>query len=280
MAQSGRVPRRPSPPVLAFGVEPSDRAYRLRLARYPALAEILAGLVRARPAGAPRLELLDVGVGRGRSLRYAEPLGVADRIRWVGVDLDPRTPERLHRREVWQVVLADVARGLPFRAARFDVVVLEQVIEHVREPAALLGEVARCLRPGGTLVLGAPIFPPGIAALRALLPERGAPDHGVQGAIGVHGAHGAHGAHGVPGVHGHVGAYSLPSLRRLVRSVGAFDVRHARGFRSVSGGVLAPLESRRWWWRANAAFGRALPWFCAEVQIVAVRRGEPGGGPG
>jgi len=58
---------------------------------------------------------------------------------------------------------------------------------------------------------------------------------------------------------------------RLVRSTGAFDVCDVRGFRSFSGGIAAPLEDFRWWWRANAAFGRAFPSFCAEVQIVAVR---------
>lgn len=243
----------PPAPVLAFGVEPSDRAYRLRLARYPALADTLAAVVRSRPADAPPFSLLDVGVGRGRTLRYLEPHGVADRVRWVGIDLDPRTPERVHRREAWRLVHGDVSRPLPFRDAAFDAVVCEQVMEHVADPAALLREIGRCVRPGGTLVLGVPTFPPGIAALRGLLPERG---H-----VGEH------------GVHGHVGAFSLLSLRRLVRSVGAFDEIDARGFRAASGGVLAPLEDHRWWWRWNAFWGRHLPWLCAEVQVVLRRRG-------
>ena len=248
---SSSSPRSTSP-VLAFGVEPSDRAYRLRLARYPALAETLAAVVRARPADAGPLRLLDVGVGRGRTLRYLEPHGFADRVRWVGIDLDPRTAARVHRRDAWRLVHGDVARPLPFRDGAFDFVVCEQVMEHVGNPAALLREIARCLRPGGTLVLGVPTFPPGIAALRGLLPDRGHEgDHGVRG---------------------HVGAYSLRSLRRVVRSVGSFDEIGARGFRFASGGILAPLEDRRWWWRWNAWWGRRLPSLCAEVQTVLRRR--------
>jgi SAM-dependent methyltransferase len=241
-----------TPPKLAFGVEPSDRAYRLRLARYPALADTLAALVRARGDAAPRLRLLDVGVGRGRTLRYLEPLGVADRVRFVGIDLDPRLAGRVHGRERWGLVRGDVARGLPFRDGSFDAAACEQVLEHVEDPAALLREIARCLRGGGTLVLGVPTFPPGVAALRGLLPERGGDaEHGV---------------------HGHVAAFSLPSLRRLVRNVAAFDEVAARGFRAASGGLLAPLEDRRWWWRWNAAWGRAFPSLCAEVQLVLRRR--------
>jgi SAM-dependent methyltransferase len=247
----------PRAPVLAFGVEPSDRRYRLRLARYPALAATLAEVLAARGAAAPPLRLLDVGVGRGRTLRYLEPTGLAERVRWVGIDLDPRTAQRVHRREAWRLVHGDVSRPLPFRDGAFDAVVCEQVLEHVEDPSALLAEIARCLVPGGTLVLGVPTFPPGIAALRGLLPHRGD--------VGEH------------GVHGHVGAWSLPSLRRLVRRSGAFDEALARGFRVASGGFLAPLEDRAWWWRWNAALGRALPVLCAEVQLV-LRRLPPGTG--
>jgi hypothetical protein len=46
---------------LAFGVEPSERAYRLRLARYKALAETIAAYARETEGQQPRLKLLDVG---------------------------------------------------------------------------------------------------------------------------------------------------------------------------------------------------------------------------
>lgn len=45
---------------------------------------------------------------------------------------------------------------LPFADQSFDTVLCTQVIEHVPEPARLLAEIARVLRPGGLLLLTAP----------------------------------------------------------------------------------------------------------------------------
>jgi SAM-dependent methyltransferase len=236
---------------LAFGVEPSNRSYRLRLARYPALAATIAAFVRTSPG---RVRLLDAGVGRGRSRRHLEPLGVADRVDFHGLDLHPEMGARCHDRAHWRLVRADVARRLPYKDAAFDAIVCEQVLEHVDDPAGALAEFARCLRPGGLLVVGVPTFPPGVAGLR----DRIAP--------WFH-------AH-TEGEHGHVRTFTKGAIVALVRATGAFDVREVRGFRSFSGGVTSFLEDYRWWWRLNGAFGRAFPSFCAEVQIVAVRRDD------
>ena len=236
--------------TLAFGVEPSDRRYRLRLARYPALAEAVAEFIRAQPG---HVRLLDAGVGRGRTRRYLAPLGLADdRVEFHGMDVAEDLGARCHDAAEWRLVRADISRTFPWRDAAFDVVVCEQVLEHVDEPEAALREIARCLRPGGLLVAGVPTFPPGVAWLR----DRVAPD-----------AHATEGRE-----HGHVRTFTKSGFVALVHAGGAFDVRAVRGFRSFSGGLAAPLEDHRWWWHANAAFGRALPSLCAEVQVVALRR--------
>jgi SAM-dependent methyltransferase len=239
-------------PRLAFDVEPADRRYRLRLARYPALAAAVAEFVRTSSG---RARLLDVGVGRGRTRRYLAPLGVADRVEFHGVDLAADLDVRCHESAAWRLVRADVAKPLPYRDARFDVVVCEQVLEHVDDPRAALVEIARVLRNGGLLVFGVPTFPPGVAGLRDLV----APDRHAQDGAG----------------HGHVRTFTKGAAVALVRGVGAFDVEDVRGFRSFSGGIASPLEDFRWWWRVNAAFGRALPSFCAEVQITATRNRAP-----
>src|SRR6185436_2813909 len=97
---------------LAFGVEESQRRFRLRLARYPALADTLAAFVRASPG---RVRLLDAGVGRGRSRRYLGPHGVVPRVTFHGLDLDPELAARCSDRFGWALVRADVARSLPYR---------------------------------------------------------------------------------------------------------------------------------------------------------------------
>ena len=40
--------------------------------------------------------------------------------------------------------------ALPFPDAHFDIVMCVDVLEHVRDPEALLAEISRCLKPGGS----------------------------------------------------------------------------------------------------------------------------------
>ena len=52
------------------------------------------------------------------------------------------------------------ARIMPFSDASVDVVLITQVLEHIPDPVAVIGEIRRVLKPGGTLLLSVPsIFP-------------------------------------------------------------------------------------------------------------------------
>jgi SAM-dependent methyltransferase len=52
------------------------------------------------------------------------------------------------------------ARHMPFSDASMDVVLITQVLEHIPEPIAVISEIRRVLKPGGTLLLSVPsIFP-------------------------------------------------------------------------------------------------------------------------
>jgi len=53
--------------------------------------------------------------------------------------------------------VCDLAQ-IPVEDARFDHVLLTQVLEHIPEPAVVLGELHRVLKPDGTLWLTAPLF--------------------------------------------------------------------------------------------------------------------------
>jgi SAM-dependent methyltransferase len=50
----------------------------------------------------------------------------------------------------------DLLRRLPYDDASFDVVLLVEVIEHLENHRAALGELARVLKPGGVLILTTP----------------------------------------------------------------------------------------------------------------------------
>ena len=56
-----------------------------------------------------------------------------------------------------QVLVGDVeTMELPFEPGSFDVVLLGDVIEHLRDPAATLARLRPLLRPGGRVVLSTP----------------------------------------------------------------------------------------------------------------------------
>jgi SAM-dependent methyltransferase len=90
--------------------------------------------------------LLDVGCGSGESLRRITSMG------WEaeGVDVDPLAVENARAKGV-RVRLGDLA-SQQYPDDYFDAVYMSHVIEHVHDPAGLLRECRRVLKPGGRLV--------------------------------------------------------------------------------------------------------------------------------
>jgi SAM-dependent methyltransferase len=97
---------------------------------------------------------LDAGCGDGRHLAALARSGDWPR-RVIGTDISARILETarvaVHPLEP-ELVQANI-EALPFEDGAFDLVLCTQVIEHLLDPAAGVRELARVLRPGGTLVL-------------------------------------------------------------------------------------------------------------------------------
>jgi SAM-dependent methyltransferase len=118
--------------------------------------------------------VLDAGCGTGRALpplrAAVGPSGVV-----VGADLTPAMLEaavRAGRDRQGRLLLADVA-ALPLRSGSLDAVFASGLIAHLPQPEENLRELARVVRPGGTLALFHPI---GRAALAARQGRRLTPD--------------------------------------------------------------------------------------------------------
>ncbi len=121
----------------------------------------------------------------------------------------------------WAAVVGDAGR-LPFPAASFDVVVASEVLEHIADDAAALGELARVLLPGGCLAVTVPRFGPELvnwALSRAY--------HAVEG--------------------GHVRIYRRSQLRRRLAATGLVRTgsHHAHA-----------LHSPYWWLRCLVGVDR------------------------
>jgi ubiquinone/menaquinone biosynthesis C-methylase UbiE len=101
-------------------------------------AEVLAGK-----------SILDLGCGMG-GLSTALALAGA-RVQSLDFNSDYCRITQL-RGQRYGLALSPVngaGEALPFRDARFDVIVCLDVLEHVRAPEKLLAEIGRCLKPGG-----------------------------------------------------------------------------------------------------------------------------------
>ena len=100
--------------------------------------------------GGPGLRVLDLGCRDG-ALTSAFLSGN----RVVGVDIDRVALARASQLGV-ETVWADLDQPLPFEHASFDVVVIAEVLEHLRFPENVIAEAKRVLVPGGTLIGSVP----------------------------------------------------------------------------------------------------------------------------
>jgi SAM-dependent methyltransferase len=254
--------------TLAFGVEPGHAPYRLRQARYWELGHDVARFARERfQATGRRSDLLDVGVYDGVSRRYIEDHEGAEHVNFHGVDIFPHGRQFVYKHRDWALHHCDLEQGMPsLESNAYDIVLCEQVLEHLHDVEPALSDLARVLKPGGLIVLGVPIFPDGLHLVRRhIVPWGDALRSWWTGRVKYR---------------GHVQAFSKRSFLAQIRRTTSLAGLRARGFRVVSGGILRPLESMRWWWRWNRRLGQIVPALCIEVQVTATKRAASGaGGP-
>jgi SAM-dependent methyltransferase len=191
---------------------------------------------------APESLILDSGCGYGFTLRLLADLTEA---RLVGLDSDAariaRVRHDLRRYRQVSTVIAD-ARDMPFPDATFDHAVCSEVLEHVTDDAAVVRELARVLKPGGTLVVTVP---------SADFPFTWDPPNWVLKRLGGRHFGGERVWSGI--WYGHLRLYDLDRLSSLLRT-GEFDIIEQRPltFRTppfghlLLYGVGKPMLQRGW----------------------------------
>ncbi|HMA33862.1 MAG TPA: class I SAM-dependent methyltransferase [Chloroflexia bacterium] len=97
--------------------------------------------------------VLDIGCGRGLLLHQLRKRG------WEVAGTELSEDSARYARDVLQIdVKTANIHDLDYPAEEFDTVILWHVLEHITDPAGLLREVTRILRPGGTLLVAVPNF--------------------------------------------------------------------------------------------------------------------------
>lgn len=108
--------------------------YYRRFYLYPCLSRFLYGRV------------LDIGCGRGDFLGFYKQS--------VGVDVNPYNVEHCNSQGLDAYLVEDGC--YPFENGSFDGVIIDNVLEHLIDPAPTLIEIQRVLKPGGMLIVGVP----------------------------------------------------------------------------------------------------------------------------
>jgi SAM-dependent methyltransferase len=129
--------------------EMEDRMWYFR-ALHRRRAHWLARLLRPGPA-----RVLDAGCGTGgfiKGLRAAHPGW-----RMSGVDRSPLACRLARERSGAEITEGSVT-ALPFADGTFDAITTGDVLYHVEDVAAALGEFVRCTKPGGVVLVNEPAY--------------------------------------------------------------------------------------------------------------------------
>ncbi|WP_431860846.1 ArsR/SmtB family transcription factor [Azospirillum sp.] len=159
------IKRGRSEAAAAYFRDNAQRWHEIRSLHVPE-REVEEALLRLLPDSGPG-ELLDIGTGTGRMLEVLGPkspraVGVDQSREMLAVARSKLEAAGLRHCHVRQ---ADMYQ-LPFPSASFDTAVVHQVLHFSEDPADVLGEAARVLRPGGRLLI-VDFAPHGLEALRA-----------------------------------------------------------------------------------------------------------------
>ena len=107
-------------------------------------------MIKAAAEERIRGRLLEIGCGMGLYLQHLDPLGCET----IGLEYDLLRAQEA--KKVAKNVIGGAGENLPFHSESFDLILSNEVIEHVVDDSKAIQEMIRALVPGGRLILFCP----------------------------------------------------------------------------------------------------------------------------
>ncbi len=137
-----------------------EKAYELKRHRleadywlFKARREIIFRLIQ-KIEGKPHPRILDVGCGGGGLIKFLERKEFK---KIFGIDISGRAVERCKKRGIKDVFVEDGAET-KFDDKMFNIIIADNVLEHIKDENAALNEWNRILKKNGRLIVFVPAF--------------------------------------------------------------------------------------------------------------------------
>jgi len=114
-------------------------------------------LIRANKILGKETRILEIGCGEGNLLKNIhEEIGI-NKDKLYGIEQSEKAVLRLKDHGFKNIKCTD-AKNIPFKDKFFDIVIMAEVIEHLRDPDAVLAEIRRILKNNGIIILSFPNY--------------------------------------------------------------------------------------------------------------------------
>lgn len=196
-------------------------------------------------------KLLDVGSAQGVLAEQFQAAG----FEVTCIENNPEWVE-LARPRCRHMIVADLEKTLPELPGPYDVIVYGDVLEHLKDPLAVLTTLNRALRPGGTVIVSIPNFVHLFVRLNVICGRFEYMDRGILDRT-------------------HLRFFTLTSFRRLLQESG-LRIEHLSAT-PVPLPLIVPVQYHGWLLRLLHAINAGLARFWKRMfgyQFVAVARWE------
>ena len=127
----------------------SDLKTKSKINYYDHIRDDLIPLV----SGCPE-RILDIGCGKGYTARLFKERFQAKYV--AGIEIDPEAAE-IARHTIDDVYVINLdEKPIPFQANTFDLIILADIIEHLREPEKLLSQIHKIIKTEGQVIVCIP----------------------------------------------------------------------------------------------------------------------------